>query len=206
MSGVRQHSSDWQEQLKEVKADLFSEDVFKGGYTSNRHRRKSKHSKERNPFEGVTFQKEVSNIAVNNIGDSSSGLGPGPLGDPELSFGFNRSEVAWSKDADVGAFMADNRDQSSFGEGDYEAETRRNKFNREGDPDRYDRDLTSRITRIEEELLRRKLNEIQQAKNRKVEKAAVWGSLVVGTFTVVAGAVVLIVGMLGDHKSNIMNL
>lgn len=206
MSGVRQHNSSWHEQLKDVRADMFSEDTLSGGYVSNRHRRKSKHSGERNPFEGFELRKEVSNEVRNRSGNSFSDFKPGPVGDQEINFGSERSEVAWSRDADVGAFMADNRDQSSYGEEDYEIEAKRNNSRVEGDTLRSDGDLKTWITSLEEELRRRDLNEIQQAKNKKVETAAVWGSLIAGTLTVVAGAAVLIVGMLGDHKSNILNL
>lgn len=206
MSGVRQHNLGWHEQLKDVRADMFRDDTLSGGYVSNRHRRKGKHSGERNPFEGFELRKEVSSGAGNRRGDIFSNFKQGPVENREIYFRSERSEVTGSRNADSEAFMAENRDQSSHSEEDYESETKRDNSRAEGDTLRSDGDLKTWIASLEEELRRRDANDVQQAKNKKVETAAVWGSLIAGTLTVVAGAAVLIVGMLGDHKSNIMNL
>jgi hypothetical protein len=201
MSGVRYQPSSWREQLESIKAGRQDSDAALGGYVSNRHRRRSKHTAERDPFEGVVFQEtEVKSKDSNLV----SIPGPGVSGLNETSQ--ENYRFAGSVDYGVEALMNQNRrDQSSSGDGG----KRSDPFEKEK-PKIVDslsaEDLDRYIKKLQLELERRDQEKIQKDKNEKVEKITVWSTLVASTTIIVGGAIVLVTGLLGKHRSNIMNL
>lgn len=209
MSGVSK-SQDWQDQLRDIGEVLgHRDDDSKDGYKPNRYtRRKSKKSQEQDPFEGVVFDAvlTVDNVldGVISKSDSLNKAGMFPRG---IEIGAVDSQLPGTgsdENSEEAAMIAKKQDPFASDE-DENAQPRHSPKGTSNGSRKaaYDDDHEEEYGLSEEdqaELDRR------HKTGERVKKGIVWTMLGFGTVAVVGGAIAIVSGLLGNHKSNIMNL
>lgn len=207
MSGVSDSSHDWQDQLRNVRKVLDDTDVDAiGGYFPIRHRRKTKNSREPDPFEGVVFKRgrrreEVATEEMNNSDDYH---------EVEIVHVVEQTAVSKSVPHDVRsneigeeAFMSRKVDDpfSSGREGD---DTRNSNYTLKGKGNGrskadYDDDHEyPPLTEEEEAELERKYR-----KGERIKKGILWSIIGAGTASLIGITVVVATSLIGNSKSRI---
>jgi hypothetical protein len=215
MSGVTNQSHDWQDQLLEVGSILGNRDRDAiGGYVSNRYvRGKVKKLQESDPFEGVVFsgvngsEKALTN--VDNLDDviHEAGNHPGDIGSEEvIGSEVGQLQVIYSEENGEEASMSLKREDPFLPVGSNAQETNDNpkgygsgkRKAAHGDDDHREED-----TRTDEEKAD---DDRKHRNNERVKKGIIWGLLGAATLAVLGGGIAVGSSLLGNNKSNIMNL
>jgi hypothetical protein len=195
MSGVDFNSSDWSDQLSEVRGTISrrSRRSEVGGYVPNRHKRRPRKPKERpqNPFEGVQFkQDEITEVVDARSEDEVGTRVPkifevGSVNKQDLCIDI----CGTGDEAHMGKYV-----DSPFSSGD---DRNRARTFYEDQQDYEDEELS------EEELA-----EIYRVKksNARTKKTIIRGIALIGTLAVTTCGFALVSGLLGRHRSNIMNM
>jgi len=197
MSGAKYQHRDWQDQLSGVRGDLLNQYTSHSGFVSSRHRRSgrsNRNKRERDPFEGVVFpnSSDSSIQAVNNVSDASEAVSGSNLvseQDPvtDIINDYGDEEVFMSNN---------NRDQSLSGDEDKVVDS-----SSQGN-------LRGKQESEEPELSEEEKAELERKRilNRKIQKGAVYGVASCAALAVATCGLALIHGLLGRHRSNIMNM
>jgi hypothetical protein len=196
MSGLHYKSSDWEDQLLQVRGALRSGE--KGGFEPNRHRRKRQYRDRRSAEDlwvtEVTGNKEVgSNGGIGLV--ENQGVHNGFEGFSDV--GSHAAEGDYNGEAPM---SDNNQDQYPFEDDGYTHRSNRGKELRQSKPEgerRYESEET------EEEKAERKKNE---RINAKVRKGLIWGTASLAATAVAICGAAVITGLLGKHKSNFMNM
>lgn len=216
MSGVSNQSQDWQDQLLEIGSVLGKRDRDAiGGYVSNRHvRRKERRNPEPNPFEGVVFQAvdvEVDVPVVSSVGNlydahHEAGIYPRGIGVEAVSSNEDgQLQVMCSDEKGEEADMSLKSEDPFLpaGRNANQDKSPKGKYSGSRNAAKNDDDHGEEVglTEEEQEELDRK-----HKHGERVKKTVAMSILTVATCAIVGGVAVAITGLLGNHKSNIMNL
>jgi hypothetical protein len=198
MSGVRNQNTDWQEKLSSIKSTLADDIGYdKGGFVPTRHRRKSSSHERIDPFGEVVVVKKRRDRSGKSE-DASRGAELLFLTNPEDIGGMATGITIGDEEVNT---MSQNNDQSSENE-DHSNNPNYGSKRSSGSKREYAEGV------YEQELSPEQLAERArvQRKNAKIKKVGFWGGLLFGTLGVTVATVAVAAGLMGKHKSNIMNM